>query len=204
LTALNLLAFAGIYAVAVASPGPGIALIISRSLGRGLAGLPWFIAGFVIGDLVLMTVAVSGLAFIAQSFETMFQVIRFVGAAYLLWMAYKLWATPVKPIEVQFDAVNEQPVTTFLSSLSFTLGNPKAITFFLSIMPIAIDMNQVTLTSYAELVVVVVMVIAPILTAIAIAADRARRVFRSERALARINKGSAVAIAGAAIAVATR
>jgi threonine/homoserine/homoserine lactone efflux protein len=204
MTALNLLAFAGIYAIAVASPGPGIALIISRSMGRGLAGLAWFIAGFVIGDLILMTIAVSGLAFIAQSFESVFQFIRLAGAAYLLWMAYKLWTASTKPIEVQSHMLDERPMTTFLSSLSFTLGNPKAITFFLSIMPIAVDLNQVTLTSYAELVVVVVLVIAPILAAYAIVAHRARKVFRSEQALSRINKGSAVAIAGAAIVVATR
>ena len=204
MTEVNLLAFAGIYAIAVASPGPGIALIISRSLGRGLAGLTWFIAGFVIGDLILMTVAVSGLAFIAKSFETVFQFIRLAGAVYLLWLAYKLWTAPTKPIEVQSTVPDERPITTFLSSLSFTLGNPKAITFFLSIMPIAIDMNRVTLTSFAELTVIVLMVITPLLTAYAIAADRARKVFRSERALSRINRGSAVVIAGTAIVVATR
>jgi threonine/homoserine/homoserine lactone efflux protein len=201
---LSLFVFAGIYFIAVVSPGPGIALVISRSLGRGLVGLPWFIAGFVIGDLILMTVAVSGLAIIAQSYETAFLIIKLAGAAYLLWMAYKLWTTPAKPIDVQSAVTSERPMTTFLSSLSFTLGNPKAITFFVSIMPIAVDMNRVSLTSYAELAVIIVMVIAPVLTAIAIIADRARRVFRSEQALRRINKGSAVAIAGAAIAVATR
>jgi threonine/homoserine/homoserine lactone efflux protein len=204
MTELNLLAFAAVYAIAVASPGPGIALIISRSLGRGLTGLPWFIAGFVIGDLVLMTVAVLGLAFIAQSFGTVFLIIRWAGAAYLLWMAYRLWIAAAKPMDVTAEAKSETPLATFLSSLSLTLGNPKAITFFVSIMPLAVDMKSIDVTAYAELVLVNVAVLAPTLTAYAVVADRARRVFRSETALRRINRGSAVGIAGAAVVVATR
>jgi threonine/homoserine/homoserine lactone efflux protein len=205
MTDLNILAFAAIYAVAVASPGPGIALIISRSMGRGLVGLPWFIAGFVIGDLTLMTIAVSGLAFIAQTLGPLFQIIRWAGAAYLLWLAYKLWTAAATPIDVTPTTTEpERPLTTFLSSLALTLGNPKAITFFVSIMPLAVDMQRVDLLAYSEIALVSFLILTPILTAYAIVADRARRVFRSETALRRINRGSAVGIAGAAVVVATR
>jgi threonine/homoserine/homoserine lactone efflux protein len=204
MTETNLLAFAAVYAIAVASPGPAIALIISRSLGRGLTGLPWFIAGFVVGDLVLMTIAVLGLAFIAQSFGTVFQVIRWAGVAYLLWMAYKLWTAAAKPMDVSAEVKSETPLATFLSSLFLTLGNPKAITFFVSIMPLAVDMTRIDMTVYAELALTSALLLAPILIAYAVVGDRARRVFRSEAALRRINRGSAVGIAGAALVVATR
>jgi threonine/homoserine/homoserine lactone efflux protein len=204
MTLANLLIFAGIYAVAVATPGPGIALVISRALGRGLSGLPWFIAGFVVGDLVLMTVAVSGLALVAQTFETAFLVVRVAGALYLLWMAWKIWTAPVRSVEVQPDAIKEAPCSAFLSSLSLTLGNPKAITFFVSVMPLAVDFTTLSISAYLELVVAIIVVITPVLAGWALLADRARRVFRSERALKRLNRGTATVMAGTAVAIVAR
>lgn len=204
MTAASLLVFAGIYFVAVATPGPGVVLVISRSLGRGLSGLPWFIAGFVVGDIVLMTVAVSGLAFIANTFEEVFRVVRWAGAAYLMWMAYRIWTAPVSTVDVQADAQRERPMRAFLSSLSLTLGNPKAITFFLSLMPLALDLKTIGLSEYVIIAGVMTVIIGPILTAFALLAHRARLVFRSERALKRLNRGSATVMAGAAVAIATQ
>jgi threonine/homoserine/homoserine lactone efflux protein len=200
----GLLVFAGIYAVAVASPGPGVALIVARALGRGLRGLPWFIAGFVLGDIVLMTLAVSGLAFVAQSFETGFQLLRYAGAAYLCWMAWKIWRAPVSRLDVEPETLRESAVRAFLSSLSLTLGNPKPIVFFLSVMPLVVDIRTIDLTAYAELAGTMVLVCSPILALWALLADRTRRVIRSEQALRRINQGTAAVIAGTAVAIAAR
>ncbi|MGL4811313.1 MAG: LysE family translocator, partial [Beijerinckiaceae bacterium] len=91
----GLLLFASIYAAAVASPGPGIALIVARSLAKGLHGLPWFMAGFLAGDVVLCALAYSGLAIVAKTFEAAFTVVRYAGCAYLLWLAWKIWHAPV-------------------------------------------------------------------------------------------------------------
>ena len=204
MTLSNLLVFGGIYFIAVATPGPGIALIIARGLGRGLHGLPWFIAGFVVGDLILMTLAVSGLALIAHTFGTAFQIVRYAGAAYLLWMAWRIWNAPIRVRDIAPDAIRERPESAFLSSLSLTLGNPKPIVFFLSVMPLVVDMNAINASSYAKLAAAMVLVMVPVLTTVAVLADRARRVFKSPRALRRINKGTATLMAGAAIAIASR
>jgi len=204
MTAANFLLFAGVYFVAVATPGPGIALVVSRALGRGLTGLPWFLAGFILGDLVLMTIAVSGLAVVAQNFETAFRFVRIAGALYLAWMAYKMWRAPVGDINVQPNMVREKPLNAFLSSLSLTLGNPKAITFFVSIMPLALDLKAIDAKAYAGLVVVAIAVITPTLLAWALLANRARRIFRSARAQRRLNRGSATVMVGAAVALAAK
>jgi len=202
--ATNFLLYAGVYFVAVVTPGPGIALVVSRALGRGLTGLPWFLAGFVLGDLVLMTIAVSGLAIVAQNFETAFRLVRIAGALYLCWMAYKIWCAPVGEMEVQPNLVREKPLSSFLSSLSLTLGNPKAITFFASIMPLAVDLKAISVGDYAGLVVVNLVVLVPTLLAWAMLANRARRIFRSERAQRRLNRGSATVMVGAAAALAAK
>ncbi len=204
MTFSGLLIFAGIYLAAVASPGPGMALVIARSLGRGLQGLPWFIAGFVMGDLLLMTMAACGLAYVAQTFETAFLIVRYLGAAYLCWMAWKIWHAPTKRFDIAADMVRESPSRAFFSSLSLTLGNPKPIIFFLSIMPLAVDMTKIDALAFAELAMVIVFVFTPVLVATSVAAGRARRVFRSERALRNINRGTATVMAGAAVTIAAR
>jgi threonine/homoserine/homoserine lactone efflux protein len=204
MTLSGLLLFAGVYLAAVSIPGPGFALIIARSLGRGLDGLPAFLAGFAVGDLALMTLAVSGLAFVAHTFGAAFQAVRYGGAIYLCWMAWKIWRAPVVRVDIAATGVRETPARAFLSSLSLTLGNPKPIVFFLSIMPLVVDLRSVTWTSYFEIAAAMVCVLTPVLVGVAVLADRARRVFRSEAALRRINRGTAAVMAGAAVAIAAR
>ncbi|MBV8306165.1 MAG: LysE family transporter, partial [Gammaproteobacteria bacterium] len=62
----GLAVFSLVYALAVASPGPGVASVVARALGRGLAGAPAYIAGFVVGDLLWFTLAAAGLAMLAE------------------------------------------------------------------------------------------------------------------------------------------
>lgn len=204
MTLAGLLLFASVYVAAVATPGPGVALVVSRSLGRGLDNVGWFIGGFLAGDYVLFLLATGGLAVVAQTFETVFTMLRYLGAAYLIYMAYKIWTQPAKPVGVDALFVRESRRQAFLSSFVLTLGNPKTIIFFVSIMPLAVDMKAITPLAFAELSLVILLVLPTVLFGYALLADRARRVFRSEKALRRINKGTATMMAGAAIAIASR
>jgi threonine/homoserine/homoserine lactone efflux protein len=200
----GLLLFAGVYFIAVASPGPGMAAIVARGLGQGMAAAPAFIAGFVVGDLILFSLAAAGLAVVARSFETLFLIIKYAGCAYLLWMAWKIWTAPVKAAEVEAARGQVRAWPSFLGSLALTLGNPKVIVFFLSIMPLAVDMKAITPLAFVELAVVIVLIITPVMFGALWLADRARRVFTSERALRRINRGTAGIMAGAAAVIAAR
>src|SRR5579864_5414338 len=86
------------YLVATATPGPGIAALVARVLARGTRGLPFFIAGFVIGDLIWFTLAATGMAVLAQTARVAFVLLRYAGALYLLYLAYRLWSSPVQPL----------------------------------------------------------------------------------------------------------
>jgi threonine/homoserine/homoserine lactone efflux protein len=96
MSAYGLSVFCLVYAFAVASPGPGVAAVVARALGRGLSGAPAFIAGFLAGDLIWFTLAATGLAMLAQTAHTVFVVVRYAGAAYLLYLAWRLWTTPAR------------------------------------------------------------------------------------------------------------
>jgi threonine/homoserine/homoserine lactone efflux protein len=204
MTLASLLLFASVYFVAVASPGPGIAAVIARGLGQGMAAAPAFIAGFVVGDLIWFTIAATGLAVIAQTFESVFLAIKYAGCAYLLWLAWKIWTAPVAARDVAAAREKVSAWPSFMGSLSLTLGNPKVIVFFLSLMPLVVDVKEITPLVFVELAAVIVLVFTPVLLATLWLADRARRVFTSETALKRINRGTAGVMAGAAVAIAAR
>jgi threonine/homoserine/homoserine lactone efflux protein len=119
-------------------------------------------------------------------------------------MAWKIWTAPVSAGDVRELRAGAGPLASFLGSLSLTLGNPKVIVFFLSIMPLVVDPAAMSPLVFAELAAVIVLVITPVLAGTLALADRARRVFTSEAALRRINRGTAGIMAGAAVLIASR
>ena len=138
--------------VAAASPGPGIAAIIARVLGRGPNGAAPFTAGMAVGDVVWLSFAIIGLAALAQSFYGLFVAIKWAGIAYLAYLAYKLWTAPVSAGEVERDERRENPVRLFFAGLALTMGNPKTMVFYIALLPTLMDLTRVTLLGYLELV----------------------------------------------------
>lgn len=181
-----------------------MAAVIARGLGQGMTAAPAFIAGFVLGDLIWFTIAATGLAVIAQTFEQLFLAIKYAGCAYLAYLAWRIWHAPVAAGDVAAAREKVRAWPSFLGSLSLTLGNPKVIVFFLSLMPLVVDVKSITPLVFVEMAVVIVLVFTPVLLATLYLADRARRVFTSEKALRRINRGTAGIMAGAAAVIATR
>ena len=200
----SLCLFVAVYFMAVASPGPGIAAVVARGLGQGMQAAPAFVAGFVVGDLIWFTIAATGLAVIAKTFETLFLVIKYAGCAYLLYLAWKIWTAPVKPDGVTAASERVRAWPSFLGSLSLTLGNPKVIVFFLSLMPLVVDVKAISPLVFLEMAVAITLVIGPVMLTMLYLADRARRIFTSETALRRINRATAGVMAGAAVAIAAR
>lgn len=203
MTATGLLIFTAVYAAAVASPGPGIAAILARALGRGLSGVAPFIAGFVAGDITLFLVAATGLAVIVQTYGELIFAIKLAGAAYLLFLAWRLWQAPaIGPEGTSAATADESPLRLFLGSFSLTVGNPKAIVFFIAIVPTIVDLKSIDLVSILKIGLVIVFVMPCVLGSYALAADRARRLFTDSRSLRLLNRATAVVMAGAAAAVA--
>jgi threonine/homoserine/homoserine lactone efflux protein len=200
----GILTFCAVYALAVATPGPGIAAIIARSLAHGWKGAPAFIAGFVIGDLVWFTIAATGLAALARTAEMLFVGIKWVGVAYLLYLAYRLWTAPAERVEVRDDDGRQHGWRAFMASLMLTLANPKAILFFLALLPTVIDLASMNLLRFAEITAAILIVLPAVLASYVFLAARAREMFTTPKSVRRLNRGSGLAMAGAAVVVATR
>lgn len=198
----NLAVFALAYFVAVATPGPGVAAIVARALGRGLAGLPAFILGFVLGDLTLYAIAAAGLAVIAQTYAPLFLAIKWAGAAYLVYLGGKMLLSKASATEADSRIKGETPLSLFLTTYALVLGNPKPIMFFLAVLPLIVDLNTLSFAGFVEIAIVIALVIAPTMIGYAVLAAQARKLFTSETALTRINRftGAVLALAGVMIA----
>lgn len=193
---VTLALFTGAYAIAVLVPGPGVAAVVARALGGGFRGAFPMVLGILAGDLIYFMFAVFGLAAIANWFGPVFVVIRWAGAAYLLYIAWKFWTA--RPGSEQIRPRNDSAWKTFLAGFSLTMGNPKTIVFYLGILPTVIPLDQMNPLAFLELTVIVVVVLLIIGCGYAWLASAARDMFRSPRALGRLNKTAGVMMATAA------
>jgi leucine efflux protein len=114
----------------ILSPGPGTLSILgaaTRSRGAGFAAL----AGTSLGDAILIVAATFGAAAILATNPTAFQVLKYAGAAYLVWLGIQAARAPAEALSVTAPAAG----AAFRRSLGVTLLNPKAIVFFMAFFP---------------------------------------------------------------------
>jgi threonine/homoserine/homoserine lactone efflux protein len=201
--ASSLLIFAGALAVAAGSPGPSIAALVARVLSRGFRDVLPFLAAMWVGEAIWLSLAVLGLAMIAETFHLLFTVIKWVGVAYLLFLAWKMWRAPVAESAGELPR-ESSPVRMFLAGMAVTLGNPKIMIFYLALVPTIIDLGRVSAIAWVELTATMIVVLVGVDLAWVFAAAQARRLLRSARAMRAANRTSATVIAGAAVAIATR
>jgi threonine/homoserine/homoserine lactone efflux protein len=200
----DLSAFVAIYAIAVATPGPGIAAIVARTLAGHTRGVPAFIGGFVAGDVVWLILAALGLAALAHTAQLAFMIAKYLGAAYLLYLAFRLWTAPARRIDPAGIPRSKYRLQHFFAGLFLALGNPKVMVFFLAILPPFVHLESLTPSGLLELIAVIVIVQPLILSIWAVAAARAQNIFRNPPAIRLLNRSSGTILAGAAIAVACR
>jgi threonine/homoserine/homoserine lactone efflux protein len=198
LTTQSLMLYIGLYAVAIAVPGPGIIAIVARAIASGFKGTIPATFGMAVGDWVLMTLSALGLAALAKAMGPLFLGVKLAGAVYLLYLAWRFWRAPVTD-----DA--QAPVAdgkrAFLSQAAMTMGNPKAIAFFVALLPAAIDLRRLTLVSYAELSAVTFVLIPVITLTYAALSSRLRGLLADRKSRRVMNRGAALVMAGAAVGV---
>ncbi len=131
------LAFVAASAVLLAIPGPTILLVISYALGHGRRYAAATVAGVALGDFTAMTASMLGLGALLAASATVFTLLKWVGAAYLIWLGIKLWRAPVAD-RLDVAATTEsggRPIAVLLHAYAVTALNPKSIIFFVAFLP---------------------------------------------------------------------
>ena len=185
-------------------PGPGITALVARALGTTFKESLAMAVGISLGDLVFLTAVVLGLSVVAQTFGFIFIVIKYVGAAYLAWMAYKIWTSGIVRTDDVKVAKRASVFQALISGLFVTLGNPKAMLFYLALVPTIVDITKVTLSDYVILILVSMGVLLVVTIPYIALAAKARELLKHPLALKRLNRASATFLAGTAGYIAIR
>jgi threonine/homoserine/homoserine lactone efflux protein len=132
----HLLAFAGLCAVLVAIPGPAVVLVMKSAVARGRRTALVTAAGVFVADLVWVLASVVGLTALLVSSQTAFEVLRYAGAAYLLYLGVRLLLT--RDVDSLRGPAGLPRVTwrrAFTEGLLCDLSNPKTLIVFASVIP---------------------------------------------------------------------
>ena len=124
-----------------ATPGPNMLLALTHGLQFGLRRTLRTCCGLICGLLIIMTASVIGLGALLAASEQLFSVVKYAGAAYLIWVGIKTWRSPsVLPSagQLQQQAMHSGR-GLFVRGLLVALSNPKAFIFFSALFPQFID-----------------------------------------------------------------
>ncbi len=199
----SIILFTTVLAVTAGSPGPSIAALVARVLSRGPKSVLPFLAAMWIGEGLWLTAAILGLSYIAQTFATVFLILKWAGVAYLLYLAWRMWHAPTDPQDAAIPH-SGGGWQLFGAGCAVTLGNPKIMAFYIALLPTLIDISAVTLSGWAELIAVMLVVLIAVDLAWVCAASAARRLLKSPDAIRIANRISASTMGGAALGIATR
>lgn len=178
------------FAIAAALPGPAQGSLVAMVLSRGKASALPFVSGMVFGNAVWLIAAIFGLAAIALRYETLFLAIKWGGVAYLLFVAWKLWSTPV-----MVEQEDRTKPSGFLAGAVLTLGNPKAVVFFGAILPQAFDLTSLSHLQALLIIALGVVVDFAVQCAYLKTAAKARRFISTPKQMRVVNRGAAALIA---------
>jgi len=144
-----------IYALAVlilsASPGPSILLCMTKSVTEGFRASLFSVFGALLALVMIMTLSFTGLGVIITSSEILFDVVKWAGAAYLVYLGYKAFTSSEHTYHLakqDGELTKSSGLKLFVSGFLVGASNPKAIVFFTALFPQFINQNEPLLFQY--------------------------------------------------------
>lgn len=158
------------------SPGPAWAAVVTTAMARGFRAAATMAIGVALGDVFFLLLAVSGLALLAQLLGSFFLVVKFAGAAYLIWLGIKIWRQP--PTVTESEAASGRSLGPLIGGFALTLGNPKVIMFYLGFLPAFLDLGALSNRDVGLVAATAFLVIAGMLCGYGAFAAGSRRLLR--------------------------
>ncbi len=129
----TLAVFSGAVLLLLLSPGPNMAFVVSHGVTHGWRGGMASALGIGVADVLLTALTATGVTALVASWPPSFDVIRYAGVVYLLWLVFKTLQKRPVPNAGHIDRVPLGRV--FLQAMLNSLLNPKALLFFVVFLP---------------------------------------------------------------------
>lgn len=167
-------------------PSVSVLAVTARAAAFGFSHGLFTTLGIVVADILFILVAVYGLALIAGLMGDQFRLIQYIGATYLIWLGISLWRADTKA-RTSDNLGQSSWSSSFLTGLLITLGDQKAILFYLGFFPAFIDLSAMTPADTLIIVLIAILAVGGAKLVYAYLADRASLMFKDSRALHGIN-----------------
>ena len=192
--------------IATSTPGPAVLFIMSNSTIHGWKKTVFIAFGNVIGLLCLGIIAVTGLGAILQTSEYIFNIIKYIGAAYLVYLGIKLILQKNSNfINVQ-DKINNTTISSkkvFLQAFAVAVSNPKAIVFLTALFPQFINIEESLIPQFSMLIGILMFFSFSFLMIYALLAHRAKNWLSKPNRMTIMNRTSGSVFIGFGALLAT-
>ncbi|SDU96453.1 LysE family translocator [Pseudomonas mucidolens] len=147
----TLFVFITMSAAIIAIPGPTVLLALQNGSRHGLRAAAWGMGGAVLADALLVTAVACGLGLLLAASEGLFQVLKWIGSAYLVWLGWQMLRAPQAALPTVGEGTDPgaRSVGIFTRSFLVAISNPKALLFMSAFLPQFVDSTQPQLPQYA-------------------------------------------------------
>ncbi|MCV2881780.1 LysE family translocator [Actibacterium sp. XHP0104] len=183
----DLLLYTGALMILFFTPGPVWVALIARALSGGFHAAWPLAMGVVIGDMLWPFLAILGVSWVVGTFAGFMTLLRWVAMGFFLFMGVMILRNADKTIATDSRLTRPGKWAGFVAGVAVIIGNPKAILFYMGVLPGFFDLGAMTWADIGA--VVVISAVVPFIgnLALALFIDRARQIVSSPRALRRTN-----------------
>lgn len=168
--------------VLILMPGPIVTLVVANSLAYGQRTGLATVAGASSGNAVLVATGALGLTTLLALAAELFEVLRWAGVAYLVWLGVKQWRLAFKRGAMEQLGPLPSSRGVFWQGALVALTNPKTIFFYAAFFPQFVDPNLAIGPQLLAMSIVMIVIATALDSGYSVLASRARRVFASEKA----------------------
>ena len=187
LTLLSLMIATYVYAI---SPGPGLFAVLAISTRFGPIPAIWVSIGHTVGDIIYVALAMLALNALAEVINESMLYVKILGASYLIFIGYQQFRS--KGISFEPSSKKSSVIKLLIAGFVVGVTNPKTIIFYLSFLPIFIDLNNLTLNTEVQVIVAIGLTVFFVLSLENILGVRLRGYIENPDSIKRINQVTGV------------
>lgn len=185
------------------TPGPAVLLVLSQALTRGSAQAVWSIGGILAANTAYFVLSATGIGAILLASYELFFAIKWIGAAYLVWLGVSAFFGKSKVLSIRAEErMPAQPGRMFLNGFILQMANPKALVFFTALLPQFINPRVPVIPQVAILALTSVVVEFSVQLFYAVLAGRVTHLATQPRFAAITNRVAGSLLVGAGIGMA--
>ena len=181
--------------ILAAIPSVSVITVSARAASSGFIHGASTAIGIVVGDIIFILLAILGLSVMVEAMGKLFVLVKYLGAAYLIGMGIQLWRSSSNSIEVRNNMATSL-LSSFLAGLLITLGDYKAILFYLVFFPAFVDLSTLSYMDTGIITVTVIIAVGGVKVSYALMANKVSLLVNNTAVVKALNRTAGTVLTG--------